>query len=90
MSEPADGHVAARLTIDEFVSWADPPITRRCLADLITALKVESAGTRKRPVGRPALTYDASELMRLHSAVAEWLLKPARTGTTRPVTSRDG
>lgn len=65
------------LTIDEFAAWADPPFrSRRQLADLITALAIPSSGTRPRPVGRPALTYPAAVLMRLHAGVAEWLPVP--------------
>jgi hypothetical protein len=52
-------------------------MTRRQLADLITALRLRPTGTRPRPVGRPALTYDAGELMRLHAGIAEWLPGPA-------------
>jgi hypothetical protein len=61
-------------TVDEAASWLDPPISRDQLAALIAALGIRPVGKRRRPgKGRPALTYDAAELMRLHSAVIEWL-----------------
>jgi len=64
----------AEWTIDEAITFLDPKLTRRQLADLITTLKIRSCGTRPRPVGRPALTYDVAEIMRLHSAIMPWLL----------------
>jgi hypothetical protein len=63
------------LTIDEVVTLLDPPMTRTQLAGLITALGIRPAGKRLVPrKGRPALTYDAAELMRLHAAIAPWLI----------------
>jgi hypothetical protein len=62
------------LTIDEAASLLDPPITRHQLAGLIEALGMRPVGTRHLPrKGRPARTYDAAELVRLHAAVALWL-----------------
>jgi hypothetical protein len=62
------------LTIDEAVTVLDPSITRRQLADLIAALHIRPVGKRLQPTrGRPALTYDAAELMRLHAAIVPWL-----------------
>jgi len=72
----------AQWTIDEAVQWLDPPISRRQLADLIGTLRVQSRGTRPRPMGRPAYVYDSAEIMRLHSAVVEWLL-PERSSSAR-------
>jgi hypothetical protein len=64
-------------TIDEAVTVLDPPMTHRQLADLIAALRIRPVGKRPQPRrGRPTLTYDAAELMRLHAAVAPWL-KPS-------------
>lgn len=80
----ADG--PPELTIDEFAAWADPPFrNRRQLADLITALGIPATGTRPRPVGRPALTYPAAVLMRLHAGVAEWLPDAADSGAERHI-----
>ena len=64
----------ATFTIDEAVSWLDPPITRQQLTNLIAILHIRPVGKRRKPGrGRPAMTYDAAELMRLHSGVMEWL-----------------
>ncbi len=72
------------LTIDELASLLNPPMTHRQLADLIAALRIQPIGKRRQPrKGRPALTYDAAELMRLHAAVAPWL-SPQRSATLRP------
>jgi hypothetical protein len=63
------------LTVDEAVLVLDPPITRDQLAGLIAALGIRPVGKRQQPrKGRPCLTYDAAELMRLHAAVARWLV----------------
>jgi hypothetical protein len=65
----------AALTVDEVVLVLDPPITCDQLAGLIAALGIRPVGKRHQPrKGRPRLTYDAAELMRLHAAVAPWLL----------------
>jgi hypothetical protein len=62
------------LTVDEAVLVLDPPITCDQLAGLIAALSIRPVGKRQQPKrGRPRLTYDAAELMRLHAAVAPWL-----------------
>jgi hypothetical protein len=62
------------LTIDEAADWLDPPITRQQLAGLIAALGIRPVGKVQGPGrGRPRLTYDAAELMRLHAAIARWL-----------------
>lgn len=65
----------ATWTIDEAIDWLDPPVPRRWLADMITANRIRSVGTRPRPMGRPALAYDARELMRLHSQNIEWIVQ---------------
>lgn len=65
----------ATLTVDEAVEWLDPPVSRRWLADMITTNKIRSVATRPRPMGRPALAYDAAELMRLHSQNIEWIVQ---------------
>jgi hypothetical protein len=61
-------------TIDEAATFLDPPITRDQLAGLIAALGIRPVGKRRQPGrGRPALTYEVAELMRLHAAVVPWL-----------------
>lgn len=61
-------------TIDDAASVLNPPMTRLQLAGLITALNIQPLGKRhRRTRGRPALTYDAAELIRLHAAVVPWL-----------------
>ena len=69
------GDERATWTIDEAIGWLDPPVPRRWLADMITANKIRHVTTRPRPMGRPALAYDAAELMRLHSANIEWVIE---------------
>jgi hypothetical protein len=61
------------LTIAEAAEWLDPPIGRLALAAIVAALGLVPVATRQAPVGRPARTYDAAELMRLHTALAPWL-----------------
>ena len=70
----------AAMTVDEAVEWFDPPISRRQLADLITTLKIRPVGKRPRPIGRPALEYDAAELMRLHASLVPWLTEAVPSG----------
>ena len=66
---------AAQLTIREAATWLDPPITEEQIAALIRVAGVKSTGQRRTGKrGRPELTYDAAELMRLHRAIMEWLL----------------
>jgi hypothetical protein len=71
--------VKAALTVDEAAAWLDPPITSDALAGFIAAApdpdgKLAPVGTRRTGrAGRPAQTYSAGELMRLHAAVAPWL-----------------
>jgi hypothetical protein len=67
------------LTIDEAVGLFDTgglPITRRQLVTLIAVLDIRPVGKRQGRRGRPALTYDAAELMTLHGAIAPWLVPP--------------
>lgn len=64
-----DGAAEVLLTVDEAVQVLDPPISRPKLKALIEATGLPSRGTRRRlGPGRPALTYSAGELMRLHAA----------------------
>jgi hypothetical protein len=66
-------------TIDEFARWAYPPISRRSLTEIITALRRENPGAlqpvgeRRGVTGRPAQVLDTAELQRLHAGLAEWL-----------------
>jgi hypothetical protein len=64
-------------TIDDAVEFFDDgglPITRRQLVTLINVLDIRPVGKRQGARGRPALTYDAADLMRLHSAIVPWLV----------------
>jgi hypothetical protein len=66
-------------TIDDAVGLFDGsglPMTRRQLVTLIAVLDIRPVGKRQGRRGRPALTYDAAELMRLHGAIAPWLVPP--------------
>ena len=49
-------------------------MTRRPLVTLIALLDIRPVGKRQGLRGRPALTYNAAELMMLHTATAPWLL----------------
>lgn len=78
-------------TIDEAIMVLDPPITYRQLAALIAALGIRPVGKRREPKrGRPRLTYDAAELMRLHAAVLPWLLSSADASQSPRVVRRKG
>jgi hypothetical protein len=67
----------AALTVHEAVTVLDPPMTHDQLAGLIAALGIRPVGKRPQSgLGRPRLTYDAAELMRLHAAVLPWLVVP--------------
>jgi hypothetical protein len=73
-----------QLTLTELASVLDPPVTATQLQHLVTALGIKQAGHRRNGHrGRPAATYDAETVMRLHGAVAPWL---AVCGTTSTVT----
>lgn len=64
------------LTVAEAAGFLDPPIEAGQLAELIHALRIAPNGSR--PTGRrgkPAATYNANELIRLHTAVAAWLTR---------------
>lgn len=82
------GNRPAGLTIGEFARWADPPISRRSLTEIITALRRENpdafrpVGDRPGTTGRPAQVLDSGELQRLHAGLAEWL--PDATGRQDP------
>ena len=63
------------LTLGEAAAMLDPPVTARQLRAIIAALHWQPAGQRRdgRP-GRPAARYNAADLMRLHAALAPWLV----------------
>lgn len=57
------------LTLDEAAQFLNPPIGRPKLKQLIEATGLQPRGTRRKlGPGRPALTYSAADLMRLHAA----------------------
>ena len=65
----------ATWTLAEAAQVLDPPITEQRLRHLVTALRVQPAGTRRQHArGRPTDTYHAADLMRLHAAITLWLL----------------
>lgn len=58
------------LTLDEAVKLLDPPVDRAQLKALVEATGLQPGGTRRKlGPGRPALTYSAADLMRLHAAI---------------------
>jgi hypothetical protein len=73
---PAMTQVA--LTLAEAAPALDPPMTREQLEGIIEHLpKMRPVGVRRPPKGsaggRPARTYDADEIIDLHSALLPWL-----------------
>ena len=62
------------LTLAEAAKVLNPPLTERQLRQIITALGMQPSGARHdgRP-GHPRATYNASEILRLHAAVAPFL-----------------
>lgn len=67
------------LTLAEAAAWLDPPLSYGQLAEIVHALPgLRPAGNRPTGRGRPVYTYDAGELMELHSRIRPWLLWPAR------------
>jgi hypothetical protein len=71
----------ALLTLDEAVQLLDPPVDRAQLKALVEATGLQAAGTRRKlGPGRPALTYRASDLMRLHAAITPLMHEFATTG----------
>jgi hypothetical protein len=67
----------AELTIREAADWLDPPISADALTVIVRALGIKPAGKRHAAVGRPPLTYDASLLIDLHTALVPFLTRPA-------------
>ena len=58
-------------TLAEALQVLDPPMTRRQLRRAITQASLRPSGKRYTGcAGRPALRYDAADLMKIHSA---WL-----------------
>lgn len=62
------------LTLAEAAQVLDPPVSERQLRAIVAALRLQPCGQRRdgRP-GRPAARYDATEILRLHAALAPWL-----------------
>jgi hypothetical protein len=68
-------------TIGEAASWLDPPVTARQLRVFIRELGIEPSGRRRTGHSGPGVkTYDVSDLIALHAAIAPWL---ARLGPRR-------
>jgi hypothetical protein len=78
-------NTAAGWTLADAAEWLNPPITLEQLQLIVRALGIQRTGTRNHQhAGRPVATYDPAELIRLHAAIASWLLPWAvqpETGT---------
>lgn len=71
---PGDLRSDVSLTLAEFAAWASPPITAKALGQIVSALGIPPAGTRRTGhAGRPAPTWPAAQLMQLHADLARWL-----------------
>jgi len=65
---------AVSLTLAEASQVLDPPLSERQLRQIVHALGWMPAGHRYTGrAGRPAPEYDATEILRLHAALAPWL-----------------
>jgi hypothetical protein len=69
---------AAALTLSEAACVLDPPVTEAQLRLIVRALGWAPADHRHngRGSGRPAAAYNLADLMRLHAAIAPWLVLP--------------
>lgn len=65
----------ASITLPEAVRWLDPPLTEEQLRAAVQDLfRLEPSGFRRTgAAGRPARTYPAGMLMRIHAAVTPLL-----------------
>lgn len=64
------------ITLAEASGFLDPFVSEEQLRLLIKALRIPKAGARHTGrAGHPENTYDAAELLRLHSDVAPWLVR---------------
>jgi hypothetical protein len=62
------------LTLREAAAEMDPPMTEKQLAGLVHVVGLRPRGFRRtRSAGRPARTYPAGALYRLHASVAPLL-----------------
>jgi hypothetical protein len=69
-----------QLTLAEAVGVLDPPMSEPQLRIIVRALAIQPTGHRYTgQAGRPTDTFDATEIMRLHGALAPWLAQPALT-----------
>lgn len=65
---------AVALTLAEASQVLDPPLSEKQLRAIVTALGWKPDGWRHRTGrGHPFPTYDAQEILRLHSAVVPFL-----------------
>ena len=68
--------VAVSLTIAEAVTVLSPPVGEQQLRQIIRALGWKPSGHRHTGRdGRPAATFEASQIMRLHAALVPFLAK---------------
>jgi hypothetical protein len=68
------------LTLDEWVSWLSPPITRKLLAALAAELLTPAGTRRSGKAGRPFPVYSAADVIPVHAALAPWLRHQEVTG----------
>jgi hypothetical protein len=62
------------LTLAEAAQVLDPPMTEQQLRQIVRALGWEPGGYRHSGrSGRPAASYDASKIMKLHAALVPFL-----------------
>jgi hypothetical protein len=76
------------MTLAEAAAFLHPPVSARQLHQVVAALpQFRPVGTRARLPGsvggRPVYTYDADQVIELHSALARWLLGPRRARLRR-------
>lgn len=65
---------AVTLTLTEAAQVLDPAMTERQLRQIITALRWQPDGWRRRATpGHPFPTYDAEQILRLHAALVPFL-----------------
>ena len=68
------GMAELAFTIPEAVTMLNPAISEEQLREIIRALRWEPAGRKYTGhAGRPTLTYEWTQITRLHAAISPWL-----------------
>jgi hypothetical protein len=70
--------MAVEMTLAELAGWLDPPMSVEQLEAAVTAIDLPPSGTRKQPRGRPARTWDAGLVIRLHAALVPFAHRECR------------